>query len=156
MDFENLDVQRLADRMDLYGMHLLRYGLALVFLWFGGLKLVGGSPATELVAATLGFVPLPSATLVFALGVWEVAIGAAFLFKRLTPVALALFAPQMMGTFMPIVLLPDQVFAGSLLHLTLEGQYIVKNLLLIGAALMVGSRYLSEQYDASAATTRTV
>jgi uncharacterized membrane protein YkgB len=74
------------------------------------------------------------------LGLWEVAIGLAFLFTPLTRIAILLLALQMPGTFLPLVLLPEVCFTIFPFGLTIEGQYIVKNLVIIGAALVIGSR----------------
>ncbi len=73
------------------------------------------------------------------LGLWEVLIGVALLFKPLIRIGLLLLAGQMPGTFLPIVLLPNVVFTEFPIGLTMEGQYIFKNLVIIGAALVVGS-----------------
>lgn len=74
------------------------------------------------------------------IGWWEVAIGVSFLFQRTLRLAIALLAMQMVGTFMPLVLLPDVTFqlGGYPVAPTMEGQYIIKNLLIISAALVVG------------------
>ncbi len=74
------------------------------------------------------------------IGWWEVAIGITFLFRRTIRVAIALLTLQMVGTFMPLILLPTVTLQAG--HLpygpTMEGQYIIKNLLIISAALVVG------------------
>ena len=74
------------------------------------------------------------------IGWWEVAIGITFLFRRTIRLAIALLALQMVGTFMPLILLPAVTFQAGLLPYgpTMEGQYIIKNLLIISAALVVG------------------
>jgi hypothetical protein len=74
-----------------------------------------------------------------ALGWWEVAIGVTFLIPRLTRVAIFLLTLQMPGTFLPLALLPEVCFTVFPWGLTLEGQYIVKNLIIIGAAMAIGS-----------------
>lgn len=118
------------------GIPTMRLGLGVVFVWFGALKIVGSSPATELVAKTVywfdprWFVPF--------LGWWEVAIGLCLATPVLTRVGIALLALQMPGTFLPLLLLPQVCYGSSLFHLTLEGQYIVKNLVIIGSALVLG------------------
>lgn len=117
-------------------MRLLRWSLAVVFVWFGALKLVGMSPAEELVRATVywvsGDVFLP------VLGVWEVLIGLFLLFRPTIRIALALLFLQMPGTVLPLFLLPDVTFTSIPFGLTLEGQYIIKNLALVSAAIVVG------------------
>jgi uncharacterized membrane protein YkgB len=73
------------------------------------------------------------------LGLWEVAIGVAFLIPALTRIGIVLLAFQMPGTFLPLVLLPEICFEVFPFGLTLEGQYIIKNLIIIGSALVIAS-----------------
>jgi hypothetical protein len=74
------------------------------------------------------------------IGWWELAIGVTFLHPATIRIAIALLALQMVGTFLPVVLLPGTTFqqGHAPYGLTMEGQYIVKNLLIIAAALVVG------------------
>lgn len=122
--------------MERVGIRLLRYSLAVVFVWFGALKLVGMSPAEDLVRATVywvsGDVFLP------ILGAWEVLIGLFLLYRPTIRMALALLFLQMPGTVIPLVMLPDVTFTSVPFGLTLEGQYIIKNLALVSAAIVVG------------------
>ncbi len=121
-----------------HGVNYLRYSLALIFIWLGILKPLGLSPASELVAKTVYWFS-PTWFVAF-LGWWEVLIGVCFLFKPLLRFAIGLMALQMAGTFLPLILLPDIVYGPiPVLTLTLEGQYIIKNLVLIAAAMVVGS-----------------
>lgn len=119
----------------------LRCSLAVIFIWFGALKTIGHSPAEELVRRTVEWMPLltPDQWL-RVIGWWEVAIGATFLFRATQRVAIALLAMQMVGTFLPLVLLPEITFQDGRAPYapTLEGQYIVKNLVVIAAAIAVG------------------
>ena len=135
---------RIASWMTRHGVRLLRVAIGLVFLWFGALKLVPGlSPAEDLVRNTVYFVD-PD---VFypILAVWEILIGALLLFRPTVRGALFLLALQMPGTFLPFVVLPEVCFSQfpftsplDAVGLTLEGQYIVKNIVLIAAGLVVG------------------
>jgi uncharacterized membrane protein YkgB len=118
------------------GHFVLRVGLAVVFIWYGILKPFGLSPAAELVRRTVYFVP-PD-LFIPILGWWEVAIGVGLLFRSLNRTALFLLFLQMPGTLLPLVLLPEVCFTQFPWGLTLEGQYIIKNAVLIGAALVVG------------------
>ncbi|HBK80914.1 MAG TPA: hypothetical protein DDZ83_14800 [Nitrospinae bacterium] len=133
--FEKID-PLISGWMDRHGTLLLRFSLAVVFIWFGALKPLGVSPAEELVKRTVYwfspdlFVPI--------LGLWEVAIGVGLLFRPLLRVALLLLFLQMPGTVLPLILLPDVCFTQFPFGLTLEGQYIIKNLILISAAIVVG------------------
>jgi uncharacterized membrane protein YkgB len=123
------------------GVPALRVSLAVIFIWFGVLKPLGLSPAGPLVEATVGWLPVFTASQwVGVIGWWEVAIGVTFLWRATLRIAIALLFLQMAGTFLPLVMLPDVTFqAGRYPYVpTLEGQYIIKNLLILSAALVVG------------------
>ena len=141
--FHAVDAQ-IASSMDRVGIRLLRYAIGLVFIWFGALKLVPGlSPAEDLVKATVYVV---DAEVFFPiLAVWEILIGVLLLIRPAVRGALLLLALQMPGTFLPFVVLPEVCVSTwpltsplDLFGLTMEGQYIVKNLVLIAAGLVVG------------------
>lgn len=139
-DFNQID-KSIAVFMQRYGVVALRISLAVIFIWFGILKPLGISAAQPLVERTVDWMPLLSPEKwVSVIGWWEVVIGVAFLFRATTRLAIALLALQMIGTFMPLVLLPDVTFQpGRIAYApTIEGQYIIKNLLIISAALVVG------------------
>lgn len=127
---------RIAGWMDRHGRYLLRVSLAIVFIWFGVLKPLGLSPAEELVKNTVYW--FPGDVFVPILGWWEVAIGVGLLIRPLLRVALFLLFLQMPGTALPLVLLPQVCFTQFPHGLTLEGQYIIKNLTLISAAIVIG------------------
>lgn len=129
--------------MSRWSVPLLRVALGVVFVWFGALKVIGESPAADLVAATVYLVPAD--VFVPVLGVWEVLIGLCLLYRPLIRLGILLLFLQMPGTFLPIVLLPGVVFDAFPHALTVEGQYIVKNLVLIGAALVVGGTVRERQ-----------
>lgn len=148
--FQNFRISDLADRtfwdaldnviagwMARHGTPLLRWTLGIIFIWFGALKPLGLSPAQELVSNTVYWVN--PAWFVPLLGYWEVLIGIGLLIKPLIRPAIALLFLQMPGTFFPLILLPDVCFTRFPIGLTLEGQYIIKNLVIIGAALVIGS-----------------
>jgi len=131
-----------------WGEFALRVSLAVIFIWFGILKPLGVSPAGPLVRATVGWMPLLSPdTWVAVIGWWEVLIGVTFLFHRTARIAIALLALQMGGTLLPLVLLPDVTFQpGRFPYVpTIEGQYIIKNLIIISAALVVGGTVRERQ-----------
>ena len=117
---------------------LLRISLGIVFVWFGVLKIVGETPVTRLVANTVylvdpeWFVPL--------LGIFEVVVGIGLLLGRALRVVLLLFVAQMLGTFLVLVIQPEVAFQdGNRLLLTTEGEFVVKNLVLLSAGLVIGS-----------------
>jgi uncharacterized membrane protein YkgB len=134
---------RIASFMRRYGVVALRLSLAVVFIWFGALKLVGMSPAEDLVRATVYW--MSGDTFLPILGTWEVLIGVFLLARSTIRVALALLFLQMPGTVLPLFLLPEVTFTSIPFGLTLEGQYIVKNLALLSAALVVGGTARSER-----------
>lgn len=138
--FDTLD-RAITAFMRRWGLTALRVSLGIIFIWFGLLKPFGLSPAEPLVLATVRWLPLfePGTWLVL-IGWWEVVIGVTFLFQRTIRVAVALLFLQMVGTFMPLVLLPEITFQAGRIPFapTMEGQYILKNLLIISAALVVG------------------
>ena len=117
-----------------WGVLALRVSLGVIFIWFGMLKPLGLSPAAPLVLATVRWLPLFNAEVwLIVIGWWEVLIGLTMLFRKTIRVAIALLALQMVGTFMPLILLPEVTFQAG--HFpygpTMEGQYIIKNLLII-------------------------
>ncbi len=141
--FDRFD-DRLSGFLRRHGVRLLRYAVGAVFLWFGALKLFpGASPAEALVKATVPFVDADAFYPVLA--VWEMLIGVLLLVRPGARVALLLLALQMPGTFLPLVVLPEVCFARfpfaqpwDVFVLTLEGQYIIKNIVLIAAGIVVG------------------
>ena len=124
--------------------NLIRISLFIIFFWFGLLKPLGLSAAEQLVLDTVYWMPIFSAhTWLSIIGWWEVIIGLCFLFEKTTKVALLLLLLQMTGTFMPLVILPDITFQNSNFFTpTLEGQYILKNILIIAAALIISNKSL--------------
>ena len=128
--------QHIAGWMEYYGHFLLRISLGIVFIWFGGLKLLGVSPANQLVARTVYWFPPES--FIPILGWWEITIGIGLLFRTFIRVTLFLLFLQMPGTMLPLILLPEVCFDKNLFALTMEGQYIIKNLVLVSAAIVVG------------------
>jgi len=118
------------------GLMFLRFSMGIIFIWFGLLKCFGQSPVNDLVARTVYwfepevFIPI--------LGWWEAAIGFFFLFRKTIRLAIFLLFLQIGGTFLPLVILPELCFQKFPFVLTIEGQYIIKNLLIISAAIVIG------------------
>ena len=135
--YDELDIF-ITKFMSKWGITFLRYSLGLIYIWFGILKPFGLSPAQELVENTVYWFDNPK-TFVPILGWWEVVIGLTMCIKPLIRVSIFLLFIQMPGTFLPLILLPEVCFNNFPFGLTLEGQYIVKNLIIISAALVVGS-----------------
>lgn len=139
---EPLDI-RITTWMAVHGITLTRIALGVVFLWFGAIKFVPGwSPAADLAARTIeqitfGIVPPEIGLPVLA--AWESLIGIGLLLGRFLRLTLLLLFVQMPGTMLPLVLFPTETFIAFPYTPTLEGQYIVKNLVLIAAAIVVGA-----------------
>ena len=132
---DNTD-RKIAGWMENYGFLFLRISLGIVFIWFGIMKPFGLSPATELVARTVYW--FPPNIFVPILGWWEVAIGIGLLYRPFIRGALFLLFLQMPGTMLPLILLPDVCLTHFPYAPTLEGQYIIKNLVLIAAGIVIG------------------
>ena len=124
--------------------YLVRIPLFIIFFWFGLLKVLDLSPATDLIIDTVFWMPfLSPENWTIVIGWWEMAIGICFLSKKTTLLAMVLMFLQMTGTFMTLVILPEITFQSSNPFLpTLEGQYIIKNIIIITAALIIGRSYL--------------
>lgn len=129
-------MSRSEERLYLTG----RIALFVVFFWFGSLKLFGLSPANPLVedllAHTMPFWPFSSFVLV--LGAAEMVIGTLFLFPKATKVALWILCLHLFTTFTPLILLPKAVWQAPMVP-TLEGQYIIKNVVILALALLIGT-----------------
>jgi uncharacterized membrane protein YkgB len=140
--FQKTDM-RITGWMATHGVNLLRISLGIIFFWFGMLKFFEGlSPAEALATRTieiLTFGMIGPEWVRYGLATWEVAIGIGLMFKILLRETLLLMFLQMLGTLSPIVLLPSEVFTTFPYGLTLEGQYIFKNLVVIAAGLVIGS-----------------
>jgi uncharacterized membrane protein YphA (DoxX/SURF4 family) len=126
-----------------YGITLLRVSVGIVFFWFGILKFFpGASPAEHLAADTvsrLSFGVITPSVSLPVLAVWEVTIGLGLLSGKFMRITLLLLFVQMAGTITPLVLFPDQTFTLFPIAPTLEGQYIIKNLVLISAGIVIGA-----------------
>ncbi|MDX1994492.1 MAG: hypothetical protein SF029_19070 [bacterium] len=128
---EGLAVSLLAK----HGFTLLRLSIALCYIWFGALKLVpGASPIEGFIFEAMGFLPL--AFLYPLLAVWEIAVGVGFLTNKFPRVTIFLMLMQMGGAMSPLILRPDLIFTTFPAY-TLVGQYIVKDFILVAAALVL-------------------
>lgn len=135
---------KIVNWMARYGLMLLRISLGIVFLWFGVLKFFPNlSPAQDLATRTISVLTFNIVTPDISLpllAAWESLIGMGLLIGgdglRIT---LLLLYVQMIGTMTPIFLFPHEVFKVIPYAPTLEGQYIIKNLVLISAGIVVGA-----------------
>jgi uncharacterized membrane protein YkgB len=135
--FDKVD-QIITKWMGENGLVILRISLGIVFFWFGVLKFFPGlSPAENLVRNTVYFIN-PD-IFIPILAVWETLIGIGLITGKYMRFTLLLLFLQMPGTALPLIVLPDVVWNKFPYGLTLEGQYIIKNLVLIGGGLVLGA-----------------
>ena len=124
---------------------IMRVALAIVYIWFGALKVFGMSPAGELVEKTVYwfkpelFIPI--------LGICEIIIGIGLLFKRFVPITIVLLLLHMAATFFPVFILQTDCFDIFPYCPSLVGQYIIKNLVLISGALVIAGKYNEKYYS---------
>ncbi len=134
----------ITEWMSRNGYLLLRISIGIVFVWFGFLKFFPGlSPAEELAIRTvklLSFGLIPDFVIINGLAFWEVLIGIGLISGKFIRETLLLLFLQMIGTFAPIFLFPSEVFAHFPYAPTLEGQYIIKNLVIISAGIVLGGK----------------
>ncbi len=143
---------------------ILRISLGIVFLAFGVLKFFPGlSPIEELAtrttsALTFGLIS-PSAGLV-VIATLECAIGLCFVTGRFLRVGVWLMGAQMLGAQMlgamsPLVLFPGELFAGPWHAPTLVAQYILKDVVLVAAAMVIAATWTGARIVAEPKSMRT-
>jgi uncharacterized membrane protein YphA (DoxX/SURF4 family) len=142
LSFDQAD-RKLTQWMARNGILLLRLSVGIIFLWFGVLKFFPGlSPAEGLAArtiVTLSFGLLSSRAAVLILAVWECLIGLGLISGVFLRGTLFLLWMQMAGTITPLFLFPNECFTVIPIAPTLEGQYIIKNIVLISAGIVIGA-----------------
>ena len=153
--FDRLD-RRITAALAGAAVPVLRISLGTVFLWFGALKFFPGlSPAQDLAARTIEQLTFgvvgPSLALPVLAG-WECLIGVGLISGRFLRATLLLLAVQMVGTLTPLLLFPGETFTSFPIAPTLEGQYIIKNVVLVAAAMVVGATVRGGQLLAEPAT----
>ncbi len=139
--FQQFD-RRLTHWLADHGLTILRISIGVIFIWFGALKFWPGlSPADQLAGDTIdrlfaGSIPDDVARVLLAL--LETAIGIGLVTGKFMRLTLLLLVGQMFGTVTPLVLFPELTWSGPFAP-TLEGQYILKNVVLVSAALTIGA-----------------
>jgi uncharacterized membrane protein YkgB len=140
--FNDIDT-RITRWMARYGITLLRISVGIVFFWFGILKFFPNlSPAQDLAArtiSTLTFGIVPPHISLPVLAAWEVLIGLGLMTGKFMRATLLLLFVQMLGTITPLFLFPAEAFTMFPIAPTLEGQYIIKNIVLVSAAIVIGA-----------------
>jgi hypothetical protein len=136
--------ERLAHWMHRIGHPAHRWGLGLFFLWLGLLKLMGHDSATSLLAKTTYL--LPSRIAVVALGAWEAVIGVCLCMRPLIRLAFTLLALRLPGTVVALVVHAEECFTIVPWVPSLTGQYLLKDLVLFTAALVIGATVQEEAH----------
>ncbi len=122
-------------------MKILAISIGIIYLWFGMLKFFPGiSPAETLAVDTIHNLTLglisPKVSIIL-LAIWEITIGLLFIFAPLYRTVIMLTLVHMVFTFTPLLFFPDLSFNGYPFSLTLVGQYIMKNLVIISALIVI-------------------
>jgi uncharacterized membrane protein YphA (DoxX/SURF4 family) len=137
----NRKEEKIIEWMYCNGKPLLRVSIGIVYFWFGFLKFFPGSSPAEILAAKtisqLSFGYISSNFSLPLLAVWECAVGVGLITSRGMRVILVLLFLQMSGTFLPLIFFPDQTWT-NLFVPTLEGQYIIKNIVIVSSGLVLG------------------
>lgn len=140
--FNRVDV-RITEWMARNGLRLLRIAVGIVYFWFGVLKFFpGASPAQDLATRTidvLTFGLVPASLSLPVLAAWECLIGLGMITGKFIRATILLLLLQMVGTITPMFLFPSETFIHVPYAPTLEGQYIIKNIVLVSAALVIGA-----------------
>jgi uncharacterized membrane protein YkgB len=140
--FDRID-RRITETMAEHGLTLLRVAIGIVFVWFGVLKFFPGASPAEATAGktieTLTFGAIPQSTALMILAVWESAIGIGLFVGRWMRAVLLLLFVQMLGTITPLFLFPAETWTVFPIAPTLEGQYIIKNIVIVSAAIVLGA-----------------
>jgi len=135
--------QRITRWMAANGLRLLRLSLGMIFFWFGFLKFFPGTSSAEGIATrtieVLTFGYLAPRVSVVLLAIWECIIGIGLLIGVGMRITLFLLFAQMLGTMTPLFFFPAETFLYTPWVPTLEGQYIIKNLVLISAGIVLGA-----------------
>ena len=139
MGIRNIDI-KLIHFFRRISVPMARFGLFVVFFWFGALKVIGLSPASSLVQnlfeQTISFMSFTTFIILF--GLFECLIGILFIIPGLERVVIPMLFLHMVTTFMPLFILPAMTWSGFMVP-TLEGQYIIKNLVIIAAAIGIAA-----------------
>lgn len=134
---------RVAGFMAHLGHRLERWLLGAIFFWFGNLKLFGELSASSLIAKSVYW--FRPGVMVPVLGVWEALIGLCLVLPHLQRIAILLLLLRLPGTILAMVYNYPLCFDGSIFTPTIQGQYLLKELTLLGAALVIGGTVRQEE-----------
>lgn len=131
---------QITEELRRISLPLLRCAFGIVFVWFGALKVIGASPVGDFVAGTLPW--FDRAWLVPVVGLVEVAIGVALITGRHLFLVCGVLVGHLAGTFLSLLMQSEVAFqGGNPLMLAASGEFVVKNLVYIAAALVLAARF---------------
>lgn len=147
MNFKKMKLNRLdiliTHWMAKNGILLLRLAIGIIFIWFGAQKFFKDmSPAEILAVKTICklCMNLVSGEVVrYGIAIFEVLIGLGLMFRLYLRFTLLLLFVHMFGTFTPLFLFPEEIFVKFPFFLTLEGQYIIKNIVILAEGIVIGA-----------------
>lgn len=131
----------IIDWMAINGIKLLRISIGIIFFWFGFQKFFPGISSAEDIATrtidvlSFGLVKSPYSMPILA--TWESLIGLGFIFGKYLKTTVILLYAQMVGTIFPLFVFPEETFYMVPFIPTIEGQYILKNIIIITAAMVI-------------------
>ncbi len=121
-------------------LEVLRYSVSIVMLWFGILKFLGPSGVSDSMAMrtleVLSFGTVKDLNALYFVAALECLIGIGILVKRWLKAFLTLLVLHLLGTAAPLIIFPTETWKGFLAP-TFEGQYIIKNILILSAAIVL-------------------
>ena len=131
--------------MHQHSHRLERRAIGALFAWFGLNKLLGFKSATSIIAETV-YLGTPDST-ARLLGLWELAIGLCLVIYPLARVGLGLLAIRLPGTMLALILKADVCWHQPFVP-TIQGQYLIKDVVLITAAMVIGGTLRTEHREA--------
>jgi uncharacterized membrane protein YkgB len=126
---------RIGKKIRHQAIPILRISIGIVYFWFGLLKIFNVSPIAYIIQESYVFLPFPLSLIL--LGVWETVIGLALIFKRFIRITIFSLWLQMIGIFGSIVLAPYLFYQTYFFIPTIEGEFVIKNVIIIAASLVV-------------------
>ena len=136
MSFKIID-SKVIEFMKKYGESVEKVLLGSYFVWFGLIKLFGGKSASSIIAQSTYWIEPQTA--VICLGLWEIAIGLGLFYNKLIRLSIFLLLLRVPGVILALGYHYDECFKVSFFEPSIQGQYLIKQLTLVGAALVIGS-----------------
>jgi len=140
-----------SDRSVKRWLIILRISIGIIYVWFGALKFFPGvSPAQDLAIETIHLLTFklinPELSLLL-LAIWETVVGIMMISGLYTKLAVRIVLVHMFCTFTPLLLLSNLSFTSVPLALTLVGQYIIKNIVIVSALFVIDSSLKQKLFD---------